>query len=255
MKVHDNIDQQSAEWFNLRKNKVTGSKLPKLISCKSFEKLSGKVYDQEIGSIAIGEWVRDDGGGIGTQAMEEGHIGEGEANRLYNKIRTEEWEERHELKEKVLDVEYGEDRSNLARPYIEKEKIIITNHAFLESDCGRYGYSPDGVVSDGGFIEIKTIFNQGKFLQAMISEAQNLLIDDKYLMQIMMGFVISPKFKYCDFIVYSMYMPSECNLKIFRINRSDYEEKINQVKEILESEILPEIELVRQNFKKQFNLI
>lgn len=223
MKVYDNIDQQSSEWFDLRKNKVTGSKLLKLITPKTFTKSSGKVYDQEIGSIAIGDWIQDHGGGISTQAIAEGHVGEGEARQIY---------------EKTLD----------------PMDFKLTTPAFLESDCGRYGFSPDGIVNDDGFIEIKTIFNQGKFGQAIVNEAQNLLIDDKYLMQVMMGFVINPKFKYCDFIVYSMYMPQNCQLKVFKINRSDYEEQIKEVKDILENEILPEISETRENFKKQFNL-
>ena len=236
MKVYRKIDQQSPEWLDLRKGKVTGSKLPKLISPITFKKSSGKVYNQEIGSIAIGEWVRDDGSGISTQAIEEGHMGESEARKEYQELCEDIYENIH--KKKITPMEFN-----------------ITQPAFLESNCGRYGFSPDGVVNDDGFIEIKTIFNQGKYLQAITNYADNLLIDDKYLIQVMMGFIVNPKFTYCDFIVYSMYMPSEFNLKVFRINRSDYAREIEIVKDILENDILPEIKVLREKFKKQFNVI
>jgi exodeoxyribonuclease (lambda-induced) len=219
MKIYRDIEQGTSEWFELRKGKITGSVLPKLISCKTFKAFSGETFETEIANIVGSNYIQDDGDvGFKTQAMEEGHIGEVEARKIYE--------------------------ANL--PF----ENTLTEAAFLESDCGRYGFSPDGLVDNDGFIEIKTIFNTGKYVKAIQSNCQNLLYTDKYYMQVMMGFIVNPDFKYCDFICYNLRMPKPFNYYCVRITRDD--EAVNKVKEVLENELLQAIESLNKTFKNTF---
>ena len=229
-KLRGKEESKETPWLEIRCGKVTGTKLTKLISPNNFKKLNGEGYKTQICEIATDEFcdIINESDTIRTKAMEDGHTGEEHARRAY-----------------IENLKLG---------------LELTTPLFLQSDCDRYGFSPDGVITDDnglfeGFIEVKTV-NRGIYAKSIFNDFKELLLGNKryYLMQIMMGFVVCSDFSYCDFIVNSINMKNECRYAIKRIERSEYEEQIQKVKEILEYEILPEIELVKQNFKKQFNL-
>jgi hypothetical protein len=103
---------------------------------------------------------------------------------------------------------------------------IVDEVAFIESDCGMYGMSPDGLVGDDGFIEIKCP-NQTNFFKAKLTQGKSLLIDDCYKLQILIAFVLNDNFKWCDLVVYNEDFPKDIRMFIFRINRD--EEEVNKI--------------------------
>ena len=57
----------------------------------------------------------------------------------------------------------------------------------MESECKKYGMSPDGLVGDNGFIEIKTPEKAGAFFEEVAEKGETRLYKDGAICQIMMG--------------------------------------------------------------------
>ena len=216
MKIYKNIVQGSEEWLDVRRGKITGSILPKLISSKTFKALTGETSISVLSGVVAskGVVVVED---INIQQFADGHIGESLAKKKYERL-------------------YGD----------------IEEVGFLESDCGRYGMSPDGLVGDEGFIEVKTM-SVNIYAKSVIEDGEPALYGtSNYYMQILMGFIVNPNFKWCDFVMYNLSMDEATNFKVIRIWRN--EGHIENVKKILENDILPKLNEMENIFMKKFNI-
>ena len=102
--------------------------------------------------------------------------------------------------------------------YIRKEKTLnlVNEVGLIKSDCGNFGFSPDGLIDEEGIIEIK----------CLEAEAHSeIILDNKmpldYKCQVQGGLWISER-KWCDFIAYNHYHKNEDKkLLIFRIERDE----------------------------------
>jgi len=193
MIVYDKIEQNTPEWFEIRRGKITGSVIKNLISPKELNISKSKTAKSALLKIVASKYTEsgaDDA--FTTGYMIRGIEGEGRARALYQS--------------NILDT--------------------VTEVGFIESDCQSYGMSPDGIVGDEGFIEIKCL-NQDKHLSSIFDNAQSILIDEGFKLQILLGFVVNPKFKWCDLILYNEDF-REINHKIlvYRIERNDKEVEI-----------------------------
>lgn len=198
MKIYDKMQQHSEEWYNIRKGKITGSVLTKLISPKTLKISDSKTAEAVLNKIIASKYIiRDSEASMETYAMARGIECEPRARQLYSETTLSE----------------------------------VDEVGFIESDCKRYGMSPDGLVGNDGFIEIKTV-NQNKHINAKITNGEFLLIDECYKLQILIGFVLNDNFKYCDFISYNEDFQKDMRLFIFRIHRD--EEEVIKVKECLQ---------------------
>jgi hypothetical protein len=200
MKIYEQMKQRSEEWHNIRKGKITGSILKDLISAKTFKISNSKTAEIALLKIIAGKYVSVDEERPGTPDKIRGIIGEPIARELYKK--------------KYLPID------------VELKEV-----GFIESDCKRYGMSPDGLLSDGGIIEIKCPI-QANHLKAKYTNGKYLLEEDGYILQIMMAFILDENIKYCDFISYNEdFKKTDHKIFVFRIERN--EEQVDLVKQVL----------------------
>jgi hypothetical protein len=174
MKIHKNIEQGTQQWHELRLGRITGSQVHKFLSPKTFQVTKAckeeNIYDL-IGKARVDYDENDklEFGKIPTFVSERGYAGEVEVRAWYQETKLD----------------------------------VIESVSFIESDCGNFGFSPDGVVKNG-FIEVKTV-NSAFIMKAWHhGNVESYLYDKKpdYWLQILLGFFINPEFEFCDFIMY-----------------------------------------------------
>lgn len=121
MKIHTNMEQNSTEWLIARSGKVTASELDSLIS-PTWKARTGDGPKTYLHKKLAEVWI---GGNLpslnGIFDIENGKILEEEAKPFYTALTGEQ----------------------------------IVNAAFIETDDGRGGCSPDGLIGDDCGIEIK----------------------------------------------------------------------------------------------------
>lgn len=120
MKIYE-CDQLSDEWFELHRGKVTGSQMGRILTParrKPSEQQRGLMYEL-IGQVCSPYPIRDEDGYM-SRAMRDGLKREPEARAWYSL---------------ECDCE-------------------VRRVGFIESDCGRWGISPDGLIEGGG-LELK----------------------------------------------------------------------------------------------------
>jgi len=217
MRIHDNIQQHSSEWHNIRKGKITGSVLKDLISPKTFKVSDSKTAESVLLKIIASKYIIQDSEDIQTFDMVRGIENEARARELYSK----------------------------------NTLTLVNEVGFIESDCGFYGMSPDGLIGNDGFIEIKCP-RQAKHLNGKLTNGQSLLYDDGYILQIMMGFVLHDNLKYCDLISYNEDFVLEHRLFIFRIHRD--EEQVQKVKEAI-TILIEKMNTIEKSLKLDFDLL
>jgi len=227
MIVHSKLEQGSNEWFEMRKGKVTGSILKNMVHS---EKMTLKIakgkeknpvcYDnlasiakKEIMKIIAQRYIVYDENDtvefprIRDDIANRGHAGEAIAKNLYAQ---------HNLE-------------------------LVKEVGFLESECKNYGYSPDGLVGNDGFIEVKTI-NSGKHLSARLTGIESFLIEEDYMPQIMLGFLMNENFKWCDYILYTdSFIDEKDRFSCFRIFRNE------EVLAVLRNSINHIIDIIKEN--------
>lgn len=114
--------------------------------------------------------------------------------------RITEYVEPHYLSEDMLRGQYDEIK---ARDIYEQEYDAVTEMGFITNTSLGFtlGFSPDGLVGDDGFIEIKS--RRQKY------QIETILADEvpaEYMLQIQTGLLVSER-KWCDFISYSAGLP------------------------------------------------
>lgn len=199
MKIYEEIQQGTQEWFEIRCGKITGSIAKNFIKQdeltiktgrKKYE-ISQAVYNNIFQLIGQERVIYDENdflefSRIPTYAQDRGYAGEQDAINFYQ----------------------------------EQKLDTVKKCGFIESNCGNFGFSPDGIIKDG-FIEIKTI-NSGKHLKVKYYGIKDFLIEEEYYTQILMGFFINKDFKFCDYIIHTgSFKDINERFTIFRIERNE----------------------------------
>lgn len=186
-KWHD-VEQNSDEWENLRLGKITSSNFDIIMANygKEFGE-SAKKYALKLALERIKNCKSEYN--FSNAHMKRGHEQEPIARMLYE------------------DLYFTE----------------VTNGGFF--DCGFYGDSPDGLVGDDGFIEIKSVIDTTHY-----ANIKRGTIDPSYKWQVI-GHLDCTGREWCDFISYCADFPETSQLIVYRIYRKDVIEEIKMLSE------------------------
>ena len=194
MQTHNDIIQGSDEWLELRKGVAT---------CSEFSNIISPALAKE--STSLPKYAK-------KLALE----------LVYDKLKEESF--------KSASMQAGNELEATARQLYQEETFnLVKEVGFITTDCGNFGYSPDGLVVDKGIIEIKCLE-----AEAHSEIILNNKMPNNYKCQVQGGLWISEA-KWCDFIAYNHYHPTK-KLLIFRIYRD--EEFIGKLKELAQKTIV-----------------
>jgi len=190
MQIIKDIEQGSQEWLSLRLGIATASNFNKIITSTGKESSQLKQYAFD---LASDYFLTEPESTFKSEAMQRGNDLEAEAKNYYSLLTDMEVEE---------------------VTFIKKDQI---------------GYSPDGLISSNGLIEIKCPLKKNHL---------KYLIDNKlptdYVAQVQGGLYISGR-EYCDFISYHPLFQEDKKMLIVRVERD--EEFINKLDTLLEKTI------------------
>ena len=175
MKWHDVEQTEDSEWMDLRMGKVGGSSIGKVMANY------GKAFGNPAHDVAL------------KIALEK-----------ITKIRQENsYSNGH--------MERGHEQEPIARTlYEEKMFCDVTNGGFY--DCSEYeGVSPDGLVSNDGLIEIKSVIGSRHF-----ATVKRNSYDPAYKWQLIFNLKCSGR-KWIDYVEYSSDFPNDKQLFIQRL--------------------------------------
>ena len=192
MQIIRDIDQGSEEWLKLRLGVATASNFDKIITTTGKESESLKKYALQ----------------LATELM----------------LETPEPSFKNDVMAR------GNELESLAREaYQEQTLNIVEQITMFKSDCGNFGYSPDGLVDDDGLVEIKCPIATTHF---------KYLLDNKmptdYWQQVQGGLWVSQR-KWIDFVSFNSYFKDK-KLFIVRVERD--EEYIAKLVELANKVIL-----------------
>jgi putative phage-type endonuclease len=192
MQIIRNIEQGSDEWLKLRLGVATASNFDKIITTTGKESESLKKYALQ----------------LATELM----------------LETPEPSFKNDVMAR------GNELESLARDaYQEQTFNVVEQITMFKSDCGNFGYSPDGIVGDGGLVEIKCPLAITHF---------KYLLDNKmptdYWQQVQGGLWVSQR-KWIDFVSFNSYFKDK-KLFIVRVERD--EEYIAKLAELANKVIL-----------------
>jgi putative phage-type endonuclease len=109
----------------------------------------------------------------------------------------------------------GNDLEPIAREAYEQHKLeLVEEVGLMLSDCGNYGYSPDGLIGDDGLIEIKCPLANTHASYLLSNE-----LPSKYKAQVQGGLFVSGR-KWCDFVSYHPSFGAK-SLMIVRVERDE----------------------------------
>lgn len=186
-KWHD-VEQNSDEWENLRLGKITSSNFNIIMANygKAFGE-SAKKYALKLALERIKNCKSEYN--FSNAHMKRGHEQEPIARMLYE------------------DLYFTE----------------VTNGGFF--DCGFYGDSPDGLVGDDGFIEIKSVIDTTHY-----ANIKRGTIDPSYKWQVI-GHLDCTGREWCDFISYCADFPENTQILVYRMHRHQVEQEIKMLRE------------------------
>lgn len=202
-----NVGQGSKEWLALRLGRFTSSRIGDLMtSSRKKGEIFGKTALSYIYEIAaernIAEWVK--------------------AGNL------DLWFERTQISAYAL--QYGIDNEDFARnEYSRMFDVAVEEVGFItRKDIPFFGDSPDGVVREGGVLEIKCPKNSSIHLQySLMQNAEDLkVMNSNYYWQCY-SHLLATGAKWCDFVSYDMYQENS----IHRIRIYPDEFVFNQIRE------------------------
>lgn len=185
-KWHD-VEQNSDEWENLRLGKITSSNFDIIMANygKAFGE-SAKKYALKLALERIKNCKSEYN--FSNAHMKRGHEQEPIARMLYE------------------DLYFTE----------------VTNGGFF--DCGFYGDSPDGLVGDDGFIEIKSVVDTTHY-----ANIKRGTIDPSYKWQVI-GHLDCTGREWCDFISYCADFPENTQILVYRMHRHQVEQEIKMLR-------------------------
>lgn len=191
MQIIKGIDQGSEEWLKLRLGVATASNFDKIITPTGKESTQFEKYALELATQTL---VSEPDSTYKNEAMQRGNALEPLARQLYQEITLN----------------------------------FVDEITMFKSDCGNFGYSPDGLIGEDGLLEIKC---------PLATTHLKYLIDNKlpseYIPQVQGGLLVSGR-KWCDFVSYHPNF-KERNMLIIRVKRD--EEFIAKLKDGIEKTI------------------
>lgn len=168
LRIFDELEQGSDEWFQQRCGIVTASVIGQLISAKT-KKVADNETSRNLTAQLVAERI--------TGHVEPTHISA-------------------DMERGMLDEPFA--RSIYAEHYAPVEEVGF----MVRRDWGiRLGYSPDGTVGDEGLIEIKSR-RQKKHLATILADE----VPPENMAQIQAGLLVSGR-KWCDYVSYCSGMP------------------------------------------------
>lgn len=184
-----NIEQGTEEWLKVRLGVATCSNFHKIITSTGKESATLTKYAFE---LAGGKIINEPDEGYKNEAMQRGNDLEPDAREFYE----------------------------------QNQLVSVKQIGMILTDCGNFGYSPDGLVGDNGLIEIKCpeVPNHTKYLH------DNCLPTD-YIPQVQGGLWISGR-EWCDFISYHPNFKEDKKIFIKRVYRDN--EFIENLKQLCE---------------------
>ena len=201
------VEQRSEEWFNVRKGKITGSEVHKIMGGKDGALTqTAKTY--------LLEKVAELHGGHGA-------IASGAA------------------------IDWGVDLEETAiGVYQDRTKNIVEKCSFIQVD-DNYGGSPDGKVGTEGAVEVKCPFNSvNHFKHGLIKTDEEFKdVATNYYYQCV-SHMICLNAQWCDFISYDPRVHEDCQMFIYRLHRN--EEEIAAIKSKVETAVAYMEELKKQ---------
>jgi putative phage-type endonuclease len=185
--------QRSADWFNVRLGCVTGSGVTNVFAkTKTGESEAKKKYKTKL----IVERLK-----YKTKLIVE---------RLTNESQDNDF-----VSSAML---WGIEKEDMARvAYQEENKVLVKQEGFIKIENEFIGYSPDGLVSENGLIEIKCPSSAKHFEYLDTQE-----IPKEYINQMVLGMIVTKR-KWCDFISYDPRFPKSMQLFVKRIFAKDYD--------------------------------
>lgn len=192
MQIIKNIEQGTDEWLKLRLGVATASNFDKIITTAGKESESLKKYALQ----------------LATELM----------------LETPEPTFKNDVMAR------GNELEALAKEAYQEETFnVVEQITMFKSDCGNFGYSPDGLVGNDGLVEIKCPLATTHF---------KYLIDNKmpseYWQQVQGGLWVSQR-KWIDFVSFNSYFKDK-KLFIIRVERN--EEFIAKLSELTNKVIL-----------------
>lgn len=191
MQIIKGIDQGSEQWLKLRLGVATASNFDKIITPTGKESTQFEKYALELATQTL---VSEPDSIYKNEAMQRGNALEPLARQLYQEITLN----------------------------------FVDEITMFKSDCGNFGYSPDGLIGEDGLLEIKC---------PLATTHLKYLIDNKlpseYIPQVQGGLLVSGR-KWCDFVSYHPNL-KERNMLIIRVKRD--EEFIAKLKDGIEKTI------------------
>lgn len=181
MQIISGIEQGTEEWKELRKGVATASNFDKIITpAQAKESATLSKYAKQL-------------------ALE----------LTYKTLTAKEF--------KSPAMELGNELESEARlAYMKENFDEVVEIAFIKSDCGNYGCSPDGLVGEDGLIEIKTL-EASAHSDVLINKEMPL----DYKCQVQGQLWISER-KWCDFVAYNNQIEDESKrLIVIRVFRDE----------------------------------
>lgn len=177
MQIIKGIEQGSEDWLKLRLGVATASDFDKIITPTGKESTQFEKYALELATQTL---VSEPDSTYKNEAMQRGNALEPLARQLYQ----------------------------------EATLNFVDEITMFKSDCGNFGYSPDGLIGEDGLIEIKC---------PLATTHLKYLIDNKlpseYIPQVQGGLLVSGR-KWCDFVSYHPNF-KERNMLIIRVERDE----------------------------------
>lgn len=201
MQIIKNIEQGTNEWLSLRLGVATASNFNKIITSKGEESDQLKGYAL---SLATDIFLINPEEGYKSESMIKGNILEPLARQAYQ-------EETLEFVEQIT---------------------------MFKSDCGNFGYSPDGLVGNNGLLETKNPDSKTHFKYIIENKVPSI-----YIPQLQGGLWVSER-EWIDFVSYGCNF-KEKQLLIIRVYRD--EKFISELAKLAQKTIE-----IRDNFVKQF---
>lgn len=165
---HDNIEQGTAEWHQIRCGVITASGMKALITpgLKPADNATSRTYLRRLLAERI---IGHPEEGVCTFKMERGHTLEPFAREIYS----------------------------------QHVKKPVTECGFITRDVGgvTLGYSPDGLVGNDGLIEIKSRDGQNT-----LNSILNPVLPAEHAIQVYTGLLVSGR-AYCKFLSYTPGLP------------------------------------------------
>lgn len=191
-----NVQQNTDEWLEARKGKVTGTKLKNILPNSRggnyvgwYEYLAELLY-QPTGSEIDGEDPRDRGHRLETEAMEL---------------------------------------------FCQKHDAEVVDDGFYVSDSDeRLAFSPDGVFVDDDTqtVEIKCL-NPKNHLTAYLEDYQEGNVPKDHWYQVLQAFIVNDDLETMYFVMYCPQLPDIAYFEI-EVKREDIEDEISETKAILD---------------------